>query len=431
MKPIVLTLTAAACVCALVVPAALAKDEPAGRPGKVFPLERKPLPDWDTRGARWRFEQLVPLRKMPAGVEAAEAHGGTMAFGKDNARRCQVVLARSSERSKYADRLYVDANGNGQFEKGESYDLSRSAGPIQINRSSLRYRRITANPLELTLGGAGSVQPYWIALLIYDYPGQQSHFRYASATCAAGRVTVGKKDFLLGVYDTAMSEQFDRCPTLSDGKPDTRGRMPSACQLLVDTDGNGRFDSLNFYGMGSENRWLTRYLRLGGVYYELEVDAAGRSIRVAPATPKLGTMKIPKEVESASVVGPAFAAVVVGADKQIELPAGDYAVYEYTFRQPAGSMQGYDREGTARLAIQPGEAATLAAGPPLTVKVDCQSRSRGRSSRELALDLALTDCAGRRVVSISDARGKRPPAPRFTVVTQGGKTILDAAFKYG
>ena len=432
MKPTVLMLTAGACVCALVASAALAEAEPAGKPGKVFQLERKPLPDWDTRGARWQYEQLVPLKKMPAGIEAAKAQGGAMSFGQEKPRRFQIVLARSSKGGENADRLYVDANGNGEFEKGESHDLSHSGGPIQINRSSRRYRRITINPLELTLGEAGSEQPYWIALLIYDYAGQrQSHFRYTSATCVSGRVALGKKEFLLGVYDTGMTGRFDRCPTFAEGKPDPRRRTPSPCQLLVDVDGNGQFNNLNFYGMGSENRWLTRYLRLGGAYYELKVDAAGRSIHVAPATPKLGTLKIPKEVQSASVVGPAFAAVVVGADKQIDVPAGDYAVYEYTYRQVGGSMRAYDREGSARLGVKAGQAASLAVGPPLTVKVDCQSRGRGSASRQLGMDLALTDCAGRRVVSVSDARGKRPPAPRFTIATQGGKPLLDAAFKYG
>ncbi len=402
----------------------------ADQAGSVFKLQREPLPVSRAGEVPMKGYGISPITEMPPGIDAVEAMGTKVKLGMAGLDRLWVVLAKSSRKQKRHDRLYVDTNGDGRFERAECYDITRTKKPVRVLRSERQYHYVEVTPIKLV--GKQGASPYWIGLLTYQYE-RGAYIRCGSVTCATGKVRFGDKDLRLAIYEPSLSGRFDRGIDLPG---EEAGGMGSCCQLLLDANGNGQFDRLNLRDMGFENRWLTRLVRIGGTYYELKVAADGGSIRITPSKPKVGTLKIPEHVGSASVIGPAFATIVTSKDKQLELPAGTYAVHRYEYRRGSDTLHAAGLKEEGQFEIKAGQTASFRAGAPLRLGVICRSDapntqgSRNLAPKNVRISMALEDCAGRRVQDLRTGTG-RPPAPRLKIVGPTGKTVLDAAFKYG
>jgi len=252
-----------------------------------------------------------------------------------------------------------------------------------------------------------------------------------------GQVRLGDKDILLAVYDRRASGRFDTCVAVRARDPETgRHRSGTGCQLLLDVNGNGRFDGASLSGMGPENRWLTRLVRFGGAYHELKVDPDGRSVRITPCTPKMGTLAVPKNVQSATVMGPEFVTKIRGGSKALPLPVGTYAVREYAYRKGLGTLQASDGSMTSgKFGIRAGGTSTFQAGPPLKLDagfyIQGHGDAGGKPSRQASLSLYAFDCAGRRTNDVAGLGGSYPPAPRFKILDETGKIVRRGAFEYG
>lgn len=348
-----------------------------------------------------------------------------------------ILLVKSSDQQKEFDRLYVDTNGDGRFGKGECYDVSRSNGPVTVVKQEGRVPRFTIRPVKVVAKGATPGPPRWV-ILTGELSGQNSCLSWTPATCVAGQVRFGDKEVLLAIYSPGSDgvgrfDQRVRLPSAPPGSP--RRRMHTGCQVLFDADGNGRFDGVNISGAGPENQWLTRLLRLDGSYYEIAVGEKGQSVRITPAKPAVGILKIPPNVASASLVGPEFATSVSSQDEQVELPAGRYVVYQYTYRTRTGSLWAYDTQARAVLQVRPDQTHSLQLGPPLTFQIThagVGDTRRGTGPMwSVRLNLAVVDSAGRQIYDVRTSKNQRPPAPAFKIVDQAGKIVHKGAFEYG
>ncbi len=397
--------------------------------GQVFKLERQPLPSEGAEGVSWMGTRLKKLDKTPSGVEAAEAEGGPMDIPGIDLGPRSLILTKSGKDKKRCDRLYVDGDGNGRMDKTECYDLTQSEGPVRVPYSERDYHYALVCPITLTTKAGQETVTHWLAVRVIQYR-DSPHVSYGLADCVTGQVKIGDKTMRLALYDPSPAQEYR--PMRAEGAGRRRGTV--GCQLMLDANGNGTFDGLRLWGTGGENRWLTRLIRLGKRYYELDVAKGGGSVRIAPATPELGTVKLPAGVWSSSVIGPEFAAAVRGSDKEIRLPAGQYAVDRYDYAKGGARLTASDRELKALFEVKPGQSATFRAGPPLTMRVDCYPYphpAKGRRPQSYRFQLALRDCAGREVSNASGLGGKRPPAPKLKIVDAKGKTVLDTAFEYG
>ncbi len=418
---------------------ALASSSVLAEAGRVFKLEPKLLPGAGTGGFSWWGTSASPLKELPKGVSGVEAISAKVGFTRRADVRYQLILAKSSEQQKHPDRLYLDANGDGQFAKSECHDVSRSHGAITVKASGRDRFSVKIRPLEVRVERDGASVPYWVAVQVRTYGRGNVHAMYTSVTGLMGEVTFGDKTRLMGVYVRLpfdATTDFGQRVAWPDGSM-SRGRsyMTTGSSILLDADGNGKLDRISVYGIGRESGRTTRLLRLDGAYWELTLAKDGSSVRVAPAKPKVGTLAIPDGVDSGSVLGPEFGACFTGKDKQLELPVGRYVLYRYQVNTAAATLAARDYEAASRFEIRPGETTRIEVGPPLTMKVTYSSSApRGRRDRppkQINVSLRALDCAGRPIGSVWVKNGGRPEPPRFKILSSSGRTVLDAAFKYG
>lgn len=397
--------------------------ETSSAEGKVFKLQYEAVPGGDGSGVSWRGGREERISKMPPGVDAKSATSVELDLrGVGFGRRSAVVVP-----SKYA--LYVDTNGDGKFGEKERIDIKRNGSLVRVMRSERDYHYCIVNPIKLVSESGKGAAEFWIAMRIYAYRGG-CHVMYGSATFAAGKVAFGDTEIRLAIYAPGMSAGFGEGVSLSGSG------IPVGSQLLLDVNDNGRFDRFAPYGMGPENRWLTRLVRLGGTYYELTVEKDGRSIRIAPTKPEVGKLSLPAHVESASVIGAEFATIVASGDKDVELPAGRYSIYEYRYNKNGTHLSARDGEGKVTFEIKAGQTGSFRVGAPLRVGVShnaCSDRASraDRRPREIRFAFEPQDCEGRQITNMGSVLNRRPPAPRLTILDKRGKRVLDAAFTYG
>jgi len=446
MKITLRTLVAAICVCGGGTSVQGNGPDKNESHGQVFPLKHQPLPaDHRFWIAGWRACPKAQISQMPPGVEGVEAIGREIEWAGDIRERYQLLLVKSDREQKRHDRLYLDANGNGRYETGECYDITRSNGPVRLthlavsnggrglqpSKSKSDYCKIVVGPIKLSGKQGASVPAPWVGLRALRYP-QAWYVSYANLTCTTGRVKLGGKSLRLGIYSPELPGRYNRCVRFPDtGGDQGRPVTLDCCRLLLDVNRNGRFD---VHGTTFEYRHLTRLVRHEGAYHALQVAEHGRSIRITPCEPKVGKLRIPDGITQASLIGPESARVARQAG-QIELPAGRYIVSEYQYRSRVGSLRVCDYTAKGSFDINAGQVTALNAGPPLGLRITSSQRRResgaGSPGYDVGLHLVAADCAGRQIAVVRTTAGGHPDPPQFKIVDATGKTVLSDAFRYG
>ncbi len=451
MKITLTTLVAVICMCGAgtsVQGNGPEKNEPHGQ---VFPLKHEPLPAehrfWI---AGWRACPETPISEMPPGVEGVEAIGREIEWSGGARGRYQLLLVKSDREQKRHDKLYLDANGNGRYETRECYDITRSNGLVRLtdlavsnggrsfrrlgskkDKSKSDYCMIVVGPIKLSGERVASVPAPWVGLRALRYP-QAWYVSYANLTYATGLVKLGHRPVQLGIYSAELPGRYNRCVRFPDTGGE-QGRLVArdCCRLLLDVNRNGRFD---VHGMTPEYRPLAWLVRHDGAYYALRVAEHGRSIRIVPSKPRVGTLRIPDGITWASLISPELASVARHAG-QIELPAGRYIASEYEFCSGLGSLRVCDYSAKRPFDIKEGQVTALNAGPPLGLRITSSQRRResvaGSPGYDVVLHLVAADCAGRQIADVQTEGGGNPAPPQLKIVDAVGKTVLSDAFRYG
>lgn len=338
-------------------------------------------------------------------------------------------------------RLYVDRNGNGQFEADEWYDLTRSGEVVKITGSQNTQRTVLVSPIRRSCTQNHTETPAWISLQLYDRPDLR-YFLHASITCLQGKVKFGTREMLMAIY---LREPFATEAAAARWRfdiPRVEGRsglryVQTGNPFFLDLNGNGRFDQVNPWSLAGEAVFPTRLVQVDGSYYEFDLDPKASRVRISPVKPQLGKLTLPENVAMVTVAGPEFAASLDKRRSQVELPVGRYIALSCKYQTSSGCIDTNDYLGKNIFEVTPGATATFQAGPPLEFKIsNSWSRERDpdgkmRQGRTLSLRLEGTDTAGRQLSSVMTASGKRPPAPRFNIVDSDGKTIHSGQFEYG
>jgi hypothetical protein len=392
----------------VVSPSAPAQTAASSQPENQFKLTPEPLPIGCSTGFTSRYDSIRPIEELPSGLVGVDAVATELDLTDTGRFANRVILAKSTHDKAFFDRLYVDTDGDGAFGSDECYDLSRSKPPVTVQEQADNGRNVILRPLKITGPGPMLATPRWIALKIEDVP-NNCGISYASVTCRVAKARFDGREVLIAFYEGLpfrSEPKFNNYFVIPPEPPDAPSfrAVGTPHQILFDENGNGRFDIRSVFGVGPENQWLTRLLKVHGKYYTLDVVDDGKAIRVTPVKPQLGRVKIPPHIVWAWLVGPEFAVALTSKEKEIELPVGRYVLQDYHYRCANGSLLGSDYN-TAVLQVKPAQTSTLQVGPPLQVRFRFHlptpegphvPKPETVSATVFRLELEAWDCAGRR-----------------------------------
>jgi hypothetical protein len=207
-------------------------------------------------------------------------------------------------------------------------------------------------------------------------------------------------------------------------------------QVLIDVNGDGRFSP----GTDSDELYpCARCFRVDGEWYSLDISDCGSEVDVQRPDLKLGTIKIPAEASSCSLMLACSEGILkVQAGQEVQVPVDTYQVYYHSTEiQHSSGRWRYDAYGSTagkKFRVAEGSSVTVEFGAPLLVNVRSETRpgggNRARAGNTVNISLELSGQGGEIYTNISLNNG-RPPAPTFKALDEKGNVVAKGDFKYG
>jgi hypothetical protein len=349
-----------------------------------------------------------------------------------------LVLDESKGTDQGYDRLYVDANGDGDLRDAKAIE-----GTCQ-KRESYFWGRFTGGQVAID---HGSQKAPW-SFSIYYHSSRRDGKPYICLHTSAtgyyeGRLAIDGKQTKIAVVDANSNGSFNdyydiRTATkYSDGKLYVWGD-----RLLIDLDGDGQYQ-IERYG-GAESLGGGKYLLLDGKCYQLTVEPSGRKLSLNRADAPMGTLKREGTGSfSLALLSEEDGLLNVTSDGDaVAVPAGKYHLYRcaYQVKDSEGAVWKAMGMGTSSMAgidIPAGKTSVAKFGPPLKVGVTARVPSGDklaavRPGDSLRLSLAVKGQAGELYSAgeITKA-GRRLAAPTLRIVSEDGQEVASGSFRYG
>jgi hypothetical protein len=393
-----------------------------------------------------RYTMGVPVRPMPAGVSGSDAllaaglpmrMTGQALRVSDGPPKGVRVPAFTSRRPRFL----VAALGDGtdtafwfaldESVKGGGYDLLYADGNHNRDLTDEPPLRLTAwearsgfQPVRLLVPLDGSRTLYHAALVVETYGPAPTTYRLQSWGYYSGEVQFGTKRYPVALVDDNANGRFNDRAVLAGN--------PTGDVLLMDVDGDGKFDPDAF--AGPEYRPCARSVWVEGQYYALDVRADGAGLTVAPARVPLATLRS-GYANFALMLASAQGTLSVRSENGVAaLPLGQYRIVGWQIQQrDAGgtlwSAQG-NSQGSAvpapALSVQKVDVVLPRLGAPLVAGLMVQASG----AREFRFSLRFSTASGEVVREVSRG-GRRMPEPRLQVTDARGRTIASIPFHYG
>jgi len=177
-------------------------------------------------------------------------------------------------------------------------------------------------------------------------------------------------------------------------------------------------------------RPLSRYIEVGGGWYELEVAPDGAWVKVKKAEGlQWGTIQVPVGVTELKLIGENGKLNLRPQDGIGQLPVGMYEIMEYRYskKDSAGvnwRVEGWFRESVF-VRVQKEVSASLRLGEPITLALSHEALGAGRVRFELDVQGPL----GERVIVY---RGKQQSVPpRLAIFSADGGFAVTNTLEYG
>jgi len=325
------------------------------------------------------------------------------------------------------NQLYFDLNHNGDL----TDDKPISA--LVANRVSSSSAQSQFPRVDLQLDADGTQVDY--AFLMSTFGRRSGASSYVSITLYAGAVRegyIGKgtKRTHVVLLDRNSNGRFDDRVRMSS----SGGRMRSSLGdlLLVNPNPNNRASSDPT--MSPDCYLVAKTVCIDKSFYRMEVSPAGDQLKLTPAEIEVGHVTSSNPMYRAVVYNDDFGVLTIGGTKsqKIPLPAGEWKVAKYTI--DASALMGGARTSVEAafgsncepVTVSKGETAELPFGMPYKAVVT----GRKQGPNKVYLSLAIVGVGGERCTSLY-SRGKRPPAPQFTITSSTGDVVQQGKFEYG
>lgn len=383
------------------------------------------------------------------------------------------VIDKKNAESKSYDRLYFDANHNGDLTDDKPIDAIQSRGTA--NFSSSEFPRV-----DVTLDSGGSKFDY--AFFMTAFVQMAGDFRYASislnsAAYREGDIAFEGKRHHVILLDYNSNGRFDDTVKIRSDAVTADGQVypEPGDVLLVDFDLKGPLTRRSLIVLnGNSGNQVSKSLSIDGRFYDMKISPAGDKLTLTPSAAPSGYVTSLHDgfegVLYDSKQG--FVRILCGKSKPAAIPVGRWKLASYTidrteYEQPEKSPANKEKKqpkpeksllealfqavtgvnpasmepagprytivsanGTKNsptIDVQKGKTVSMPFGPPYKPIV---SAYLDQDSKKAELSLSIVGASGE-VCTDMMVNGDRPPAPEFTVKTPKGETVASGKFKYG
>jgi len=390
--------------------------------GKVFSLKHQEVTDSDqswitSSGAVARQERRKPsqLKGAPAGVSGSVSY-----FVGDVGERKLLMALVSAESPK----LYTDTD----FDNDLSDEKAFAGETRKSDQAGSRSRRRTPYRFgPIALAGPDRDKGNTVKIVVRWYRGQSYVYLFPTAF-RTGKVRLGKRSCKVVLIDGDLDGRYN---SVFAGMSPSGQRTPRPDFLGIDLDQDGEFASSGIDG-NRERRPLTKMMELDGRYYNLAASPDGAELRVAKATPKMGTLEMRDRDLQALLMCDSGYLWLRGSKGKMNVPVGKYrALYGVLSRtdEKGAKWMLRCRGGMGKLTnfeIGEGQVLKFNAGTPLSLKADV--RKRGST---VSIGFSAVGQAGERYGGGAQKDGHRLPPPKLKILDEKGKVLSQGAFEYG
>ena len=318
------------------------------------------------------------------------------------------------------DRLYFDANGNGDLTDDPKVSATDVA-KLGDNISQSQFPRVN---VKLDADGK-SIEYAFLLSVVCRNTGINFHTAVSlySATAREGHITRGKRRLRVLLVDRNSNGRFDDAVSIQPN-----GSLAEGDLLLVNPNPRKAAD-----GLGTDRNLVGKVLCVGKSFYRMTVAPDGGKLQLAPMQLELGGVVCPNQAYRAVLSSDDYGVVVIGGgkDQKIALAEGTWKVVNYTLdATPPGSSRrtvveaSYGNSPPA-VIVKKGETAVLPFGGAFRAVV-----TASRTHNKVSLGLKIVGPAGEQCRNIQ-LNGSRPPKPRFVIKDQNDKIVHQGEFEYG
>ena len=398
---------------------ALPADDGAKRAGqRVFPLKYQEADASEAVVSGNTFQRRLP--EKPAEIKAAPTglSGEAVYFSLTVGPRKVLALLEVAS----PPRLFVDVAGTGDLSAVQPL-AARPWGPVQqfgpvdipvtgTDKPPVRVRFLCVADKYLAANKDRAVAPADLAV--------------APAGYMAGKVSVDGQSYRVALVDHGLRGRYDN---VLRGEREF-GWLKEDTRLALDLNQDGDFPRGPDTG---ETLPLLPTLHVKDAYYSVRAASDGSSIALASAAPDFGALDTGCADLGLALVGEYGFHKLSGSGGKWRVPAGWHAATGATLNRTdeAGtlwSLHGVSSWGRlARFDVPAGQALSLRAGSPLSVKVH---PSGLQPNGMIHFALALVGQAGEDY-NAAAKKGGIPQPPRFRVLDEAGRAIGSGVFNPG
>jgi hypothetical protein len=331
------------------------------------------------------------------------------------------------DRFDFYDRLYFDANRNGDLTDDAHYDNLDGQFP-----------RMEFPVVDTTVRAGDAELPYRFLLVFYDARRRSLHGVKMTDVVAGRRIN----GYLRGMcyYKSALK--------LSDRRLDL---------ALIDMNANGRFDDLALGGGEEGDRiymtdgrppreddihWLSNQVVLDDGLNMLESDFAGGRLCLAPPSEPLYPLILPPNLTRLTLIEETSGrslSILHPSERLMILP-GCYRPVQYKMvktdaRGDRWVLLGQGDARTTATAVGPGQGGRARFGEPLVSGADISGSDppRGKRMGTLSMSFKLSGSGGEAIDGPRNIsrRNVRPVAPTWRLTDARGTELAGGKFRYG
>ncbi len=320
------------------------------------------------------------------------------------------------------EKLSFDTNHDGRLSDEQCF-VPKS---VEL-RSNVKRQRYGPVSLRCGPNDADESVVFYALSLLFSQPSILSLY---PAFYRIGKLRIDGRIHKVVVVDSDYDGRFDSRISLPAS---VQRRLPQSDVFAIDINRDGKFEA-SLYKSCNEVMPLSKMVRLGESYYEVNVVPDGSRLTLTKTEPVLGRLAIdPPEATTYfrlwSDAADQFLSVSAGA---WDLPVGTYQAINPVLYLPdpnrgKWAFRAIDAGKLSLFVIRPNETMRFRIGPPFTVTADVRRSGDGT----LSISPVIIGCAGERYQADFERNGRRAPERTFKIVDEKGTVLIADKFQYG